>query len=60
VSEILHVDASILVGPLPDALQLATTYVAWTPDLGNRAARELVEALTAKQGRERFRAAGFD
>ena len=60
VSEILHVDASILVGPLPDALQLATAYVAWTPDPGNRAARELVEALTARQGRERFRAAGFD
>jgi len=60
VSEILHVDASTLVGPLPDALQLATTYVAWTPEPANRAARELVDALTAKQGRERFRAAGFD
>ena len=60
VSEILHVDPSTLVGPLPDALQLATTYVAWTPDPANQAARQLVEALTAKHGRERFRAAGFD
>ena len=60
VSEILHVDAGTLVGPLPDALQLATTYVAWTTDRANQAARPLGEALTAKQGRERFRAAGFD
>ena len=60
VSEILHVDAGTLVGPLPDALQLATTYVAWIPDPANQAARQLVEALTAKHGRERFRAAGFD
>ena len=59
VSEILHADASTLVGPLPDALQLATTYVAWTPDPGNRAARELVY-LDGQARPERFRAAGFD
>jgi molybdate transport system substrate-binding protein len=60
VSEILHMDATAYVGPLPDALQLATTYTAWVPDTGNNAARLFVEAMTNKKGRERFRAAGFD
>ena len=60
ISEILHVDASTFAGPLPDALPLATTYVAWVPDSGNTAARLLVEALTDERGRARFRAAGFD
>jgi len=60
VSEILHVDAAAYVGQLPDALQLATTYAAWVPDPANTNARLLVEAMTNRQGRERFRAAGFD
>jgi len=60
VSEILHMDAASFVGPLPDALQLATTYTAWVPDPANRVARMFVEAMTNNQGRERFRAAGFD
>jgi molybdate transport system substrate-binding protein len=60
VSEILHVDAAAYVGPLPDALQLATTYAAWIPDSANTNARLFVEAMTNRQGRERFRAAGFD
>jgi molybdate transport system substrate-binding protein len=60
VSEILHVDAAAYVGPLPDALQLATTYAAWIPDPANANARLFVEAMTSRQGRERFRAAGFD
>jgi molybdate transport system substrate-binding protein len=60
VSEILHMDATAFVGPLPDALQLATTYTAWVPDSGNKIARLFVEAMTNQQGRERFRAAGFD
>jgi len=60
VSEILHMDATALVGPLPDALQLATTYTAWVPDPANTTARLFVGAMTNKQGRERFRAAGFD
>ncbi len=59
-SEILHVDASTYAGPLPDALQLATTYTAWVPDRANKVAREFVEALTSAAGRGRFRAAGFD
>jgi len=60
VSEILHVDAAGYVGQLPDALQLATTYAAWVPDPANANARLFVEAMTNRQGRERFRAAGFD
>jgi molybdate transport system substrate-binding protein len=60
VSEILHVNATSFVGPLPDALQLATTYTAWVPDPANTTARLFVGAMTNKQGRERFRAAGFD
>ncbi len=60
VSEILHMDATLFVGPLPDALQLATTYTAWVPDAANTTARLFVGAMTNKRGRERFRAAGFD
>ena len=60
VSEILHVEATTYVGPLPDALQLATTYVAWVPDPLNDAARAFVATMTATEGRARFRAAGFD
>src|SRR5262249_34236590 len=44
-SEILHIDAKSYVGPLPDALQLATTYSAWVRDPTNAAARSLVEAM---------------
>jgi molybdate transport system substrate-binding protein len=60
VSEILHVDAAAYAGQLPDALQLATTYAAWVPNPANAMARLFVEALTNAQGRQRFRAAGFD
>jgi molybdate transport system substrate-binding protein len=55
VSEIRHIDTSLLVGTLPDALQLATTYTVWIPDPANK-----VAALTNDSGRARFRAAGFD
>lgn len=60
VSEILHVDAAAYVGQLPDALQMATTYAAWLPDPANANARLFVVAMTSRQGRERFRVAGFD
>jgi molybdate transport system substrate-binding protein len=60
VSEILHVDATVYAGPLPDALHLTTIYTAWAPDTGNATARMFVEALTNAGGREQFRAAGFD
>lgn len=60
VSEIRHIDAKLLVGTLPDALQLATTYTVWVPDPANNVARDFVDALTNDSGRARFRAAGFD
>jgi len=60
ISEILHMDAGALVGPLPDALQLATTYTAWIADPANTTAHQFVEAMTDDRGRARFRAAGFD
>jgi len=59
-SEILHIDATTYAGPLPDALQLATTYVAWVRDAANAPARALVDAMAEGEGRARFRAAGFD
>ncbi len=59
-SEILHVDATIYVGPIPDALQSATTYTAWVSDPGNQAAQMFVDAMTSENGRALFRAEGFD
>src|SRR5260221_8892566 len=60
VSEILHVAATTYAGPLPEALNSATTYTAWIPDPANMTARMLVDAMTTAAGREHFRAAGFD
>jgi molybdate transport system substrate-binding protein len=60
VSEILHVDATVYAGPLPEALHLTTIYTAWAPDSGNATARMFVDALTNAGGRDQFRAAGFD
>jgi molybdate transport system substrate-binding protein len=61
ISEILHVAPKTLVGPLPNELQLKTSYAA-IPGGGaqKEAALELINALTADHGRERFRHAGFD
>jgi molybdate transport system substrate-binding protein len=61
ISEILHVAPTTLVGPLPDELQLKTSYAA-IPGSGSQdeAVVKLVEALTSNLGRERFRHAGFD
>jgi molybdate transport system substrate-binding protein len=60
VSEILHIDAPSLVGPLPTELQLQTTYVAFVLDGGNPAARQFAERLDSESGRGYFRAAGFE
>jgi molybdate transport system substrate-binding protein len=60
VSEILHIDAPSLVGPLPQELQLQTTYVAFLLDGGNAPAAQFLDRLVADGGRARFRAAGFD
>lgn len=61
ISEILHVAPKTLVGPLPNELQLKTSYAA-IPGGGaqKEAALELINALTAAHGRERFKHAGFD
>ena len=60
VSEILHVDRGTFAGPLPDALQLRTTYAAFVANDADPAARALAVALTSDAGRARFRAAGFE
>ena len=59
-SEILLVDRTAYVGPLPEALQLLTTYAAWVPEGADPAARAFAAALASEQGKARFRAAGFE
>jgi molybdate transport system substrate-binding protein len=64
ISEIMHIAPATLVGPLPEALQLTTTYAiaagqhshAATAD----AARAFTELLLSKEGQARFHEAGFD
>ena len=60
ISEILHIDATTYVGPLPHALQLATTYAAWVRDPANPPARSFLDAMVGESGRTKFRAAGFE
>jgi len=60
ISEILHIDERTLVGPLPDAMQLATTYTAWVPDPGNVVALQFLDMLLDEQSRKHFRASGFN
>ena len=60
ISEILHVDRTTLVGPLPDALQKRTTYAAVLLDPAHAPASALIERLVSAAGRARFRAAGFE
>ena len=50
VSEIRHMDAALFVGPLPDALQLATTYTAWIPDPANEVAHMFVGSHDEQPG----------
>lgn len=59
VSEILHVAPSLLAGPLPDPIQLSTTYVAVVRSTRSAMAQAFVEQLTGADGAARFRAAGF-
>jgi molybdate transport system substrate-binding protein len=59
-SEILLMDKAAYVGPLPEALQLLTTYAAWVPESADPAARAFAAALTSEHGKARFRAAGFE
>ena len=60
VSEIYHADRAAFVGPLPESLQLLTTYAVFVRDAADPAALGLATALTSDAGRARFRAAGFD
>lgn len=64
ISEIMHIAPNTLVGPLPDALQLTTTYAIAAGQHGAaataEAARAFTELLLSKEGQARFRAAGFD
>jgi molybdate transport system substrate-binding protein len=60
VSEILHADRAALAGPLPEALQLLTTYSVLVPADADDPARDFAAALTTGLGRSRFKAAGFD
>jgi molybdate transport system substrate-binding protein len=62
ISEIRPVAGVDLVGPLPEAIQLRTTYsvgLARTP-VAPRAANNLLEALTSAQTQAEFLASGFD
>ena len=61
ISEIIAVPGAVLAGPLPEALQLVTSYVG---ALATRAAERdgalsFLSYLTGPEGRVRFRAAGF-
>ena len=60
VSEILLIAPQTYVGPLPEALQLATTYSVWLVDPKNTRAQGLVDALTSEEARAKFAAAGFE
>jgi len=60
VSEILHADRAAFAGPLPEALQLLTTYSVFVPADTSEVARDFTAALTTGLGRARFNTAGFD
>lgn len=61
ISEIIVVPGAMLVGPLPESLQLVTRYGAAIPRNAADTAggRALLAALTGPAGRARFEAAGF-
>ena len=60
MSEILHADRAAFAGPLPEALQLLTTYSVFVPADTSEVARDFTAALTTGLGRARFNTAGFD
>ncbi|SNS94652.1 molybdate transport system substrate-binding protein [Noviherbaspirillum humi] len=61
ISEILHVSPGTLVGPLPQELQLKTSYAA-APGTGpeQEGAAKLLDALSSARAKEDFKHAGFD
>ena len=64
ISEIMHIAPATLAGPLPDALQLTTTYAVAAGRHGGGAHADAVRAFTqlllSKEGQARFHQAGFD
>ena len=60
VSEIYHTDRAAFAGPLPEALQLLTTYSVLAPADAGETARDFAAALASGVGRARFKAAGFE
>jgi len=61
ISEIVHGGPTLLAGPLPDALQLVSTYnIAPTDAHPKAAVAGLVEMLTSPAGKARFRENGFE
>ncbi len=61
ISEIVHGGPTLLAGPLPEALQLVSTYnIAPTDAHPKAAAAGLVEMLTSPAGTARFRENGFE
>ena len=60
VSEILLVERTTFVGPMPESLQSPTIYSAFVPEAASPATRAFADALTSAAGRARFDAAGFE
>jgi len=62
ISEILPVDGVSFVGPIPDAVQLITTFSAGiaATSKSRAAARQLIEHLASEQARETIRQTGLD
>jgi molybdate transport system substrate-binding protein len=59
ISEIVHVDPALLAGPLPDEIQLATTYVAVLRAPRSAAAKAFLARLHDAAGAAEFRKAGY-
>lgn len=61
ISEIVHGGPELLAGPLPQALQLVSTYNVAPTDANPKAAvAGFVQLLTSEAGRARFRENGFE
>jgi molybdate transport system substrate-binding protein len=61
ISEIVHGGPDLLAGPLPDALQLVSTYsIAPTDSNPKAAVAGFIELLSSPAGHARFRDSGFE
>lgn len=59
ISEIIHANRGLLAGPLPDAIQLETTYVAMLRAPQSAAAKAFLASLRSTAGAAEFKKAGF-